>query len=67
MSATAVMSELSVEPVTTRRQRREFLQLPWTLYAGDPNWIPPLLFDPNQIPKDRFLVALSRFRFRLAQ
>lgn len=45
MSATAVMSDLRVEPVTTRRQRREFLQLPWSLYAGDPNWVPPLLFD----------------------
>ncbi len=45
MSTTAAMTEASVEPVTTRRQRKEFLMLPWRLYAGDPNWIPPLLFD----------------------
>jgi GNAT superfamily N-acetyltransferase len=36
------MSELSVQPVTTRRQRQQFLELPWKLYRGDPNWIPPL-------------------------
>jgi GNAT superfamily N-acetyltransferase len=45
MSASAVVSELIVEPVATRRQRREFLLFPWSLYSGDPNWIPPLLFD----------------------
>ena len=57
MSVTAVRSELSVEPVTARRQRREFLQLPWSIYAGDPNWIPPLLFD------QRGLVGFHRHPF----
>lgn len=36
------MSDIVVQPVTSRRQRKQFLQLPWTLYRGDPNWIPPL-------------------------
>lgn len=36
------MSEVVVKPVTTRRQQRQFLTLPWTLYRDDPNWIPPL-------------------------
>ncbi len=36
------MSNLTIERVTRRRQRRQFLLFPWTLYAGDPNWIPPL-------------------------
>ncbi len=35
-------SDLVVQPVTTRRQRKQFLELPWQIYAGDPNWIPPL-------------------------
>lgn len=34
--------DLVVQPVTTRRQRKQFLDLPWQLYQGDPNWIPPL-------------------------
>jgi len=36
------MSEVIVKPVATGRQRRQFLEFPWTLYRGDPNWTPPL-------------------------
>jgi len=36
------MSGLIVKPVTTRRERRQFVDLPWTLYRDDENWIPPL-------------------------
>ncbi|MBN2580899.1 MAG: GNAT family N-acetyltransferase [Pirellulales bacterium] len=36
------MTELVIERVATRRQRNEFLEFPWTLYRGDPCWIPPL-------------------------
>ena len=36
------MSEVVVQPVVTRQQQRQFLHLPWTIYRGDPNWIPPL-------------------------
>ena len=36
------MSSLEIQPVASGRQRRAFLNLPWELYKGDPNWIPPL-------------------------
>jgi GNAT superfamily N-acetyltransferase len=36
------MSALVVKPVSSRRERKLFLQFPWELYRGDPNWIPPL-------------------------
>ena len=36
------MSEIEVQAVATRRQKKQFFQLPWQLYRGDPNWIPPL-------------------------
>jgi len=36
------MSALVVRPVSSRRERRQFLEFPWTLYRDDPNWIPPL-------------------------
>ena len=36
------MSRLEIRAVTTARDRRAFLDYPWRLYAGDPNWIPPL-------------------------
>ncbi|MEN0110197.1 MAG: N-acetyltransferase [Planctomycetota bacterium] len=33
---------LSVEPVTTAYQRRDWLSLPWKVNGSDPNWVPPL-------------------------
>jgi hypothetical protein len=31
-----------VETVENRQQEREFMDLIWRLYKGDPNWVPPL-------------------------
>jgi len=45
----ADMSQLSIEPVVSRRQRREFLNLPWQLYRDDPLWVPPLRMDQKQL------------------
>ena len=36
------MSQVQVRPVSGKREQKQFLELPWTLYKGDPNWIPPL-------------------------
>jgi GNAT superfamily N-acetyltransferase len=36
------MSTVTVRPCATRRERTDFLHLPWRLYAADPNWVPPL-------------------------
>src|SRR5438132_196857 len=36
------MPSLQVVPVQSRREKKQFFQLPWDLYRGDPNWIPPL-------------------------
>ena len=35
-------STVAIERVTTARQRDEFLALPARIYAGDPNFVPPL-------------------------
>lgn len=42
VTAMRVKNNVTVTPVTTRRDRKEFMQLAWTLYQNDPNWIPPL-------------------------
>jgi GNAT superfamily N-acetyltransferase len=47
--ATVKMSSLVITPVTSRRQQKQFIRLPWALYEGDPNWIPPLLFDHRRL------------------
>ena len=36
------MSDLLIQPVTTRRQRTQFLNFPWELHRDDPNWMPSL-------------------------
>ncbi len=35
-------SALSVRPVQSKADRRAFVELPFRLYANDPNWVPPL-------------------------
>ncbi|HDT13047.1 MAG TPA: hypothetical protein ENO03_01695 [Candidatus Aminicenantes bacterium] len=47
---------MDIRPVRTGRDMRRFLRLPWRIYAGDPNWVPPLLsevrakLDPRRHP-----------------
>ncbi|MCZ6771075.1 MAG: N-acetyltransferase [Proteobacteria bacterium] len=36
---------VSVEPVATKADREAFIRLPWTIYADDPAWCPPLLYE----------------------
>lgn len=43
------MSQLSILPVTTWRQRSQFLQLPWQINRQDPNWIPPLRMNQKEL------------------
>ena len=33
---------LSIRPVETKADRKAFIDLPFRLYADDPNWVPPL-------------------------
>ena len=37
-----VENSIEVKPVQSRAEQRAFLNLPWQLYQGDENWIPPL-------------------------
>ena len=36
------MSEVVVQPVRSRAEQKQFLELPWSIYRNYPNWIPPL-------------------------
>ncbi len=40
---------LVVRPVVAWRDRRRFQRLPWSIYAGDRNWVPPLLANERQL------------------
>jgi GNAT superfamily N-acetyltransferase len=38
-------ANIAVRQVTTRSERMAFVKLPWLVYQGDPNWVPPLISD----------------------
>ena len=36
------MAPVEIIPVTRPQEMKAFLELPWKIYAGDSNWVPPL-------------------------
>ncbi len=36
------MPKLTIKPVLTSREKKQFLELPWQINRGDPNWVCPL-------------------------
>ncbi|MCA9260251.1 MAG: hypothetical protein KDA61_13665 [Planctomycetales bacterium] len=36
------MPHLEILQVATRRERKQFFELPWRIYQGDPYWVPPI-------------------------
>lgn len=40
-----ILDRIEVVPVTTSREMRQFIRLPWKIYSNDPFWVPPLLLD----------------------
>ena len=37
------MSDVRIDRVVSRRDLGRFIRFPWTVYKGDPNWVPPLV------------------------
>lgn len=50
------MSDLTIRPITTKADRKAFVDFVWTVYKDDPAWVPPLkdevmgLIDPRKNP-----------------
>jgi len=50
------MADIEIITVESRSEIRDFIDLPWQIYAGDPHWVPPLkkdvrrLLDPRKHP-----------------
>ena len=59
------MGRISIKPVVTRNDMRDFLWLPWSLYKNDPNWVPPLLKEVKKQLDPRFNPLLTRGPYRL--
>jgi GNAT superfamily N-acetyltransferase len=60
---------IEIIPVSSARERRTFVDLPWRLYKDDPNWVPPLRTDMfNTLnPKHNALLRLGPSCFFLAR
>ncbi|MEI8210998.1 MAG: N-acetyltransferase [Planctomycetota bacterium] len=43
------MNSYEVTPVENKRDRREFMELIWRLYRNDPNWIPPIRMNQEEL------------------
>ncbi|NLW58832.1 MAG: GNAT family N-acetyltransferase [Firmicutes bacterium] len=59
------MDRISIKPVVTSNDMRDFLWLPWNLYKNDPNWVPPLLKEVKKQLDPRFNPLLTRGPYRL--
>ena len=43
------MSNVTITPVRTRREKTRFLNVPWQLNREDPNWVPPLRTNQKEL------------------
>ena len=43
------MPNVEIKAVTTRRDKKRFLELPWKIYRDDPHWIPPLRMNQKEL------------------
>ena len=56
---------ITIVPVTRRCELRSFIHLPWRIYTGDPNWVPPLLAKMKRLLDSRSNGYLRRGPHRL--
>jgi GNAT superfamily N-acetyltransferase len=59
---------LEIRTVITKKDKRQFVELPWHLYQNDPHWVPPLLTDMYDTLNSlkNTLLRLGPYRFLIA-
>ncbi|MCU7494326.1 MAG: hypothetical protein HF314_04315 [Ignavibacteria bacterium] len=43
------MGNITIKTVSSKKDLMRFIKLPWKIYDGDPNWVPPLIMDRKKI------------------
>lgn len=43
------MNDLTVTPVSSKAEVKQFIKFQWQIYADYPNWVPPLLMDRRKL------------------
>jgi GNAT superfamily N-acetyltransferase len=63
------IGSLRIEPVTDKKGVLEFVEFPFTLYRGDPNWVPPLIEERRDFldPKKNPFFDHARYQLFLAR
>ena len=61
-------SVVTIKTVQTLHDKQRFINLPWRLYRGDPNWVPPLKKDmwSTLNPRKNALLKLGPYQYFLA-
>ncbi len=44
---------MNIELVTDKQGMDRFIRFPWTVYRGNPNWVPPLLSEMRFLLSDK--------------
>ncbi len=39
------MSQITIKSVSTKEDLKDFIRFAWTIYKGNPHWVPPVLMD----------------------
>ena len=42
------MGDISIKKVENKKDLKKFIMLPWKIYKGDENWVPPLIMDMKE-------------------
>jgi hypothetical protein len=46
---------LTIKEISSKKEIMQFIKFPWEVYKNDPNWVPPLIFDTqNMLDKNKF-------------
>jgi len=63
------VTAITIRPVAGKKDKRAFIDLPFRLYAGDPNWVPPLKAEVNGLitPGENPWFGHGRAAFFLAE
>jgi hypothetical protein len=58
---------IEIETVAGGRALHEFVMLPWQVYHGDPNWVPPLIRDVKKMLTDHPFLEHADVEYYLAR
>ena len=43
------MSAITIKPMNSKKETKDFIKFQWKIYANDPNWVPPLIIERMEL------------------